>query len=1228
MHRLSKTIIRYILPIFSLLLHIASVVAGIPGNNITVRDGLAHNTVQSIVQDKYGFIWIGTLNGISRYDGYNIKNYQASPANPHSIRNNRIQIFYIDRNKDLWVSTFDSTICKYDYAKDNFTRYKSNEVPLEIRNATNRLINTSRLHTSGAGKEFYIQDNKCLYEKNLSTGVVRDARNLFPFSISKQDLNCVFVDRSNVLWIGTIYNGAFKIDLMANPFLPVEDIVTRQGEKAGVRCLLKDKDQLFAGTFEDGLSLRNVPSGAIRNFAPPLTASTKVRSLFKDHLGDIWIGYNNGVDRMDARTGKITPVSLRGEVTRYDRDAWLKMTNLPNRNYFCIAEDASYTVWLGTYNGVFRYDRVSNSFRYIDLSRYANCSIITCILAGSDHKLWLGSEAGGVFCLEKNQSTESWLVTQKYCFQDGNPSSLPDDRVYAIQQDKTGALWVGTENGLCRIDPKLKKVLVFDQKNGLADPGVASLLLDKHNQLWISHKKGISKIDIHTFSIKNYTIPAVDKNGQFLICSGFYDVTEDHIYFGYSQGYVHFSPGSIQDNPLRPVPRLVELKVNNQSVGVDQLINDHLIMPHPLYESPGITLTHRERSFSIEFTATHYANPELNRFEYILEGVDKKWITTNADNRTATYSGLSPGNYVFRVRMANANNLMSREEARLEITILAPWWVRWWATVLYIALAGGLLYLFLSMLLSKQRIQYQLRLEKIRAEQMEELTRMRTNFFTNISHELRTPLTLIIDPLNRLLTHQSDAKNKVRMEVVKRNADRLLKLVNELLDVRKAEEGSLKLNRQPVDLCALIDVVCSAFLIAAEERGIAIRMESQLEQLPVLADREGLETVLYNLLVNALKNADAGSSILISLSLTGDSDLGQIELRIRNQGKTIDPNALERIFDPFFQSDTGAKTAMPGTGLGLTITRQLVELHGGKIKAESHEGITTFAIRLPYIPADPVFTLHENDENTQYETEEIIVENNQSVELAEGKPLLLLIEDHADIRQYIKSELNDSYNIVEAIDGESGVEMTRNLIPDLVITDVMMPGKDGFEVCSEIRNDTRICHIPVIMLTARQSEESQIEGYERGADSYLTKPFSIQMLEARINNLLSRQKRMGTINPGEPEELVPDSNQNEFIGELKKLILHAENYNVEMLADKLSMSRSQLYRKIKSLTNQSATDFISGVRMNYACELLEQGELNISEIALKLGYSEQANFSRSFYRRFGKYPSQYVADRT
>ncbi len=1227
MHRLSETIIRYILPIFSLLMYLVPAVASIPGNNITVRDGLAHNTVQSIVQDKYGFIWIGTLNGISRYDGYTIKNYQASPGNPHSIRNNRIQIFYIDRNKDLWVSTFDSIICKYDYARDNFTRYKSNEVSIEIRNGTNRFVNTSRLHTSGAGKEFYIQDNKSLFERNLSTGVIRDARNLFPFSISKQDLNCVFVDRSNVLWIGTIYNGAFKIDLMANPFLPVEDIVTRQGEKAGVRCLLKDKNWLLAGTFEDGLSLRNVQSGAIRNFAPPLTASTKVRSLFKDHFGDIWIGYNNGVDRMDARTGKITPVSLRGEVTRYDRDVWLKMTNLPNRNYFCIAEDASNTVWLGTYNGIFRYNRASNSFRYFDLSRYANCSIIACILGSSDNKLWLGSEGGGVFCLERNQSADSWHVIQKYCFQDGSPESLPDDRVYAIQQDKTGALWVGTENGLCRIDPKLKKVLVFDQKNGLADPGVASLLLDKHNQLWISHKKGISRMDIHTFSIKNYTIPAVDKNGQFLICSGFYDATEDHIYFGYSQGYVHFSPGSIQDNPLLPVPLLVELKVNNQSVGVDQPINDRLILQHPLYESRGITLTHRERSFSIEFTATHYANPELNRFEYILEGVDKKWTTTNADNRTATYSALSPGNYVFRVRTVNANNLMSREEARLEITILAPWWVRWWAIVLYVAIAGGLLYLFLSMQLSKQRIQYQLGLEKIRTEQMEELTRMRTNFFTNISHELRTPLTLIIDPLNRLLTNQADAKNKVRMEVVKRNADRLLKLVNELLDVRKAEEGSLKLNYQPVDLNELIDFVRSAFLVAAEERGIAIRKESQLEKLPVLVDREGLETVLYNLLVNALKNADAGSSILISLSLTGDSDLGQIELRIQNQGKAIDPNALERIFDPFFQSDTGAKTAMRGTGLGLTITRQLVELHGGKIKAESRNGLTTFMISLPYLPAEAAPPTHENDENRQYETNEGIAVTDQPAEFTAGKPVLLLIEDHTDIRQYIKSELEESYNIVEAVDGNSGIEMTRNLIPDLVITDVMMPGKDGFEVCSEIRNDTRICHIPVIMLTARQSEESQIEGYESGADSYLTKPFSIQMLEARINNLLSRQKRVAVINPGESDELASDISQNEFITELKNLILHAENYNVEMLADKLSMSRSQLYRKIKSLTNQSATDFISGVRMHYACELLEQGELNVSEIALKLGYSEQANFSRSFYRRFGKYPSQYIADK-
>ena len=1214
--------------LFVLLTNLLLAAGTISENNITVHNGLAHSSVQCIAQDKYGFIWFGTLNGLTRYDGYNLKNYQASSSNPNTISNNRIQIIYVDKNKDLWISTFDSAICKYNYDKDNFTRYQKKEVSAEIRNATDRFINTSILQASTTDKKYFIENNKSLLVKDLKTGKITNGRDVFSFRIVKQDLNCVYIDQSGVLWIGTIYNGVLKIDLNTNLFQTEEIILSKKREKAAVRSILKDQNKLYIGTYEDGLMLKNLSSGKTEFLTSGQTASNKVRSFFKDHTGDTWIGYNNGVDKIDGKTGKLSPMSLRGDVTRYDKSAWLQMQNLPNRNYFCIAEDPSGTIWLGTYNGIFRYNSSRNTFQYIDLSEYANCTIITSILPESANKLWISSE-GGVFCIEKDKKKELWLATKRYHFEFGNPNSLPDDRVYSIQKDKSGIIWAGCENGLCRINPTDNSVKVYNQSNGLSDPGIAALLLDKHEQLWISHKKGISRLDTKSLTIKNYNIPAIDKYGQFLIGSAFYDTINDQLYFGYSEGYIWFSASEIHDNHIRPSARLVELRIDNQTITTDQEINHRIILKKPLYETSEIELTHKERSFSIEFSCTHYANPELNQFEYMLEGFDKNWIKTNADNRVAIYSGLQPGKYIFKIRAANANNIWSSSITQLQVNVLTPWWKTWWAITIFAAIFLGLLYLFLSMLLSKQKIKYLLGYEKLRAEQMEEVTRIRTNFFTNISHELRTPLTLIIDPLARLLAESSSQGQRFKLEIVKRNADRLLKLVNELLDVRKAEEGNKKIHLQPTNLSEFIDGIRQSFLLIATERGLGIDVIFKLENQQVFIDREGMETVLYNLLMNAFKNAKEHSTVTLSVELVENENYtNEIELVVANDGDPVAANDLQKIFEPFYQAASGHSSGMQGTGLGLTITRQLVELHGGRISADSVDGHTRFVVYLPYRQADSVIPSVEADASEQVKPVLALVDvampEQDVAGLPENFPQLLLIEDNADIRMYIKAELGMRFRVLEAVDGESGIEMIKTQVPDLVITDLMMPGISGIEVCAEIKNDTRFCDIPVIMLTARQSEESQIEGYETGADSYITKPFSIQVLEARINNLLNRKTRLN--NDSKADSVIePSEAENEFIARLKEMIIQAENYNVELLANTLSMSRSQLYRKIKTLTNQSATDFISEVRMNYACELLAGGNLNISEIAQKLGYSEQANFSRSFYRRFGVYPTHYLS---
>ena len=1211
---------------------------------ITIHEGLAHNSVQSIVQDKYGFIWFGTINGLSRYDGYSIKNYKASNIDSCSISNNRIQLIYKDQDENLWVSSFDSLIYRYNYATDNFTRLAPSQVSKMVRDSTNRFINSARWHAANKAQQFFVR-NGLLYVVNRASQTPEPYPLVSKKGLEINRINTVFVDKTDVLWVGTTLYGVVKVNLNEKPFMPHQNYIKLGNDSVatGIRAIYVDGDSTWLGSIRKGLTLLTDSERKKRVYAYPNTyahsaSNNHIRSICKDYTGDIWVGCNGGIDKIDGVTGQVQSMNNRNKRVLYSKD-WKVLKQLPNSLFYALHEDAKRNLWIGCFDGVFLYRRDKKMFEFIDLSAYLDASIVTCIISDKSNNIWIGSEKGGVICLNYRAWAKHQLQIEQYNFVPNQGNSLPDRRVYALQEDITGKIWAGTANGLCEIDPHKKTVTAFDASTGLAESFIACLVFDANNNLWISHKMGISKLDMATRRFKNYKIEVISQGGEFIEGAGFYDKKTNTIYFGYSNGYVKFVPDMIQDNPVRPIAQLVDFKILNRTVHVNEKIDNRVVLTKPLCQTKNINLTHKAKSFAITFTTSHYANPKLNRFAYKLSGFDADWINTDASNRMAVYSNLEAGDYTFYLKAANGDNIWSEQTISLHIKVQPAWWNTWWAYLLYFVVIAVLAMLFVRTLLSRQRFRYLFSLEKIKADNVAELNQVKSDFFTKVSHELRTPLTLIVDPVERLLLHENNNEKRAYYQLIQNNSKRLLKLVNHLLDFRKLEENRMPLHLKPADVLFLVKEAVRIFEVNAQKQQVKVVVESEMADCWVFVDADKFESILINLISNAVKYAFEGSEVTLLLSgnKTVDKSSVLLELKVINQGKSIIEDDVTNIFEPFYQSDMQHAETPVGTGLGLAITKQLVELHGGAIELIQEDNHICFAVTMALKKAKMLAPewLSARSGQVYANMDTVSLPNPTPAEIRnhhgnQNLPLVLLVDDNSEIRAYINTELSESYHFVQAANGTEALKLVHEIGPDIIISDIMMPLMDGFEFCKAIKSDLRTCHIPVILLTARHSDTSRTEGYDLGADAYIIKPFSIELLKARVNNLLKARHTLKEVFEsekalGKTENKVKEV-ESTFLSDLKAMIVEPNGiYNVEELAQNLHTNRTQLYRKIKALTGKTAVEFISEIRLNHAAEMLRNSTLNISEVAYALGYSEPANFSRSFNRFFGITPKEYQA---
>ncbi|WP_157482565.1 hybrid sensor histidine kinase/response regulator transcription factor [Geofilum rubicundum] len=680
------------------------------------------------------------------------------------------------------------------------------------------------------------------------------------------------------------------------------------------------------------------------------------------------------------------------------------------------------------------------------------------------------------------------------------------------------------------------------------------------------------------------------------------------------------------------------MKLHNRSVAIGERINNHVLLRKALHQSDKMALKHNQNVFSIEFSALNYFHPERTRFRYTLEGFNTGWIETDARNRSATYTNLNPGTYVFKVKAAASDGTWDNEETRLVVEVIPPFYATKWAYGIYFILLVLLVFLLTYIIRRRAEMKFLREQEHHEFERMRDLDAMKTRFFTNVSHEFRTPLTLILTPLDKLLKQVSDESIQTQLVMVQRNARRLLNLVNQLLDFRKMEVDKMKLTTSYGDFTRFVKTSFDSFTDLFENQQIEYAFRSDLGTYMTRFDKDKIEKIVFNLLSNAVKFTPNGGRISLEMSRSAPGQAGHagsfasesyIELRVKDTGIGIAADRLEKVFERFFQSQDSHTVINQGSGIGLSLTSEFVKMHGGTIHAESEAGKgSLFVVRLPLKEEE---TPDAVEPESSVDAEPAVSVTSEGTGPGQEKPTVLLIEDNEDLRLYLKENLQTKYHILEAGNGAVGWEVALSAQPQLIVSDIMMPGLDGMAFCRKLKQDERTSHIPVILLTARSSEAQKIEGLESGAEDYITKPFNYEILELKIQGLIglrqSFRKAFAQKFEIKPGEIGITSLDEKF---LKKALKVAEKnignseFSVEKMGRELGVSRGHLYNKLVALTGKTPVEFIRIMRLKRAAQYLGKSQMTVSEIAFQVGFNDPKYFSRYFREEFGVVPSEYA----
>ncbi|QKJ29027.1 response regulator [Mucilaginibacter mali] len=1341
--------------------------------HLTINEGLSQNTVYCTLQDSEGFIWIGTEDGLNRYDGYNFTIYKHKKS-PITLSNSQVTCLFEDADKNLWVGTTDG-INIYDRQKDQFKRIytlskkssESNDFITTIVQDKAKSIWVStydglKLYKPGSNsfKVFPINSpglskltNKIqtmsLYNGKLWVGTGNDLK-LFdtqkqafislPAIIDKNEelkhsgVRCIRKSRNDHYWIGTETAGLYDYDAQRNT---LNNYRYKAGDANGmlsniVRDVLVAADnEIWIGTRE-GLSI--LRAGDISNYTydkynPEALSHNSVRHFMKDRAGNIWVGtFAGGVDVYFAESKNFINISeqigmkpglsqrvISAIVKNADGSLWIgteggglnyadlkhnvfqhytisDLQNLNGSNIVkALSKDARGNLWVGTYNGLYYFDvanRKFASYPYLKKDSTPAISQFYALHATADG-LCIGTNGAGLQFLDHKGVVISYLHSQKdphsissnnisallydkgnywigtqrglnffnaqtkqftrYKYNDNDTTSLSSNTVISLFADAQNRLWIGTEGGgVNYFDRTHNKFYSIGEADGLANGVVHAINQDAQGNLWVSTNKGLSKIKFNTpappFSghvkVTNYTIADGLPSNQFSNQSAITG-QGNQLIFGSISGITLFDPARIITNTYKPPVVITDFLIRNKSVSVSDVDSP---LQSQINETSEITLTHDQGFISFRFAALNYINPDNNSYAYKLEGFkgDNGWHYVG-NQRMATYTNLDAGTYVFKVKASNNDGVWNNQVKSIKLIVLPPWWKTWWAYLTYVVIIGLLLYAFYYYSIKTATLTNELEFEYLSHQKDQELAQRKLTFFTNISHEIKTPLTLILAPLEKLIRlNESNNKVQNQLMLMQRNGERLIRLINQLLDFRRFEEGNMVLQAAEGNVVKFLNEVVISFEGYAQSKNISLMFKSAAPEIKVFYDRDKLEKIFYNLLSNALKFTPTNGRVAVNVR----TDNNQLLVEVEDNGIGIPQENLTKIFDRFNHFSNPKQNA-GGTGIGLSFSQGLAELHSGSISVEStvangnEHGHTCFTVRLPlgsaHLRTNEIVNDFQDSENieqylTAAETVNLPVKTEApAVTEQDEKPVMLIVEDNAEVLNFIANNFSADYVVHTAADGVEGLKLATELIPDMIISDVMMPNMNGITLCSKIKTDARTSHIPVILLTARTPLIFKLEGLETGADDYITKPFSIDILETRVRNLIESRKKLRDRYRKEislqPQNVAITSPDEKFLAKVMAFIernMAETTLSVEELGKEVGMSRVTLYRKIKALTNQTAIEFIRGVRIKRAAQLLEQNKFNVSEVAYMVGFIDVDYFRKCFKEQYGHTPKEYA----